>query len=121
MHQYSKFELDPYVNRYVWIETNESNRLQAYVKSVDDPFVELVIIEEHHRPLVGSLIVHRTIDHRINRGSRTIDHRITHRITGHRIISKDHIYHFCYHWLHSQPLDYYFNQKGQSSLALAFD
>lgn len=43
MHQYAKFELDPYVNRYVWIET----KLQAYVQSVDDQFVELVILEDN--------------------------------------------------------------------------
>lgn len=36
MHQYSKFEVDPYINHYVWIETREGNRLQAYVQSVDD-------------------------------------------------------------------------------------
>ena len=42
MHQYAKFELDPYVNRYVWIET----KLQAYVQSVDNQFVELIIMED---------------------------------------------------------------------------
>jgi small nuclear ribonucleoprotein (snRNP)-like protein len=47
MHQYSKFELDPYINRYVWIETRKGNRLQAYVQSVDDQFVELVIMEDN--------------------------------------------------------------------------
>lgn len=47
MHQYSKFELDPYINRYVWIETREGNRLQAYVQSVDNQFVELVIMEDN--------------------------------------------------------------------------
>ena len=47
MHHYSKFELDPYVNRYVWIETREGNRLQAYVQSVDNQFVELVIMEDN--------------------------------------------------------------------------
>ncbi len=46
MHQYSKFELDPYVNRYVWIETREGKRLQAYVQSVDNQFVELVMMED---------------------------------------------------------------------------
>jgi len=46
MHQYAKFELDPYVNRYVWIEMREGNRLQAYVQSVDDQFVELIIMED---------------------------------------------------------------------------
>ncbi|SFS71951.1 hypothetical protein [Halolactibacillus miurensis] len=47
MHQYSKFDLEPYVNRYVWVETTEGNRLQAYVQAVDDQFVELVIMEDN--------------------------------------------------------------------------
>ncbi|WP_156321357.1 hypothetical protein [Halolactibacillus sp. JCM 19043] len=94
MHQYSKFDLEPYVNRYVWVETTEGNRLQAYVQAVDDQFVELVIMEIIRLTMGGREIDHRITDHLTNRGNRTTDHRIIHPITdrhttGHRIT--DHL------------------------------
>lgn len=46
MHYYSKNELHPYINRYVWVETNEGERLQGYIASVDDQYVQLILTDE---------------------------------------------------------------------------
>lgn len=48
----------------MWIETNEGNRLQAYVQSVDNQFVELIIMEdtdgwERNRPPYNRPPYHR--------------------------------------------------------------
>lgn len=46
MHHYSEFELKPYVNRYVWIETSEGRRMQGFIQSVDNQFVELILLDD---------------------------------------------------------------------------
>lgn len=51
MHYYSKNELPPYINRYVWVETNEGERLQGYIASVDDQYVQLILTDEANQSM----------------------------------------------------------------------